>query len=49
MPQRFSGLIRFGSIYNHMGAGHYDAVVPIPRLNETLKKQNVEQYCRLWC
>ena len=32
--------------YNHMGVGHYDAVVPIPQLNKTLQKQNEEQYCR---
>ena len=32
--------------YNHMGAGNYDAVVPKPKLNETMKKQNEEQYCR---
>ena len=25
-----------------MGTGHYDAVVPIPQQNKTLKKQNVE-------
>ena len=29
-----------------MGAGHYDAVVPTPQLNNTLQKQNEEQYCR---
>ena len=32
--------------YNHMGAGHYDAVVSIPQLNNALQKQNEEQYCR---
>ena len=32
--------------YNHMGAGYYDAVVPIPQQKKTLQKQNGEQYCR---
>ena len=32
--------------YNHMGAGHYDAVVAIPKPHETPSKQSKEPHCR---
>ena len=32
--------------YNHMGAGHYDAVVPKPQPHEKSKKQSKEPHCR---
>ena len=33
-------------VYNHMGAGHYDAVVPKPQPHEKSKKQSKEPHCR---
>ena len=32
--------------YNHMGVGHYDAVVPKPQPNDKSKKQSKEPHCR---
>ena len=32
--------------YNHMGAGHYDPVIPKPQLQETQKKAIKEVHCR---
>ena len=33
-------------VYNHMGAGYYDPVIPKPQLQEIQKKAIKEVHCR---